>query len=323
MADELQWRKYPYAEDVDLWGLGSIIEDLRYSTFFSEEGLSSAAMKQAYDGLKHEDREQRWTLDTLKQCDWIKGVAKHVPIPCREVSTFDGKIDKETSECGVLGAISRFSGRFKAVSAKLPEGFQRNTLGNMALGMVWTVLLVQRPNGSTETQPGFLTEIGPGDRIIFGIRDEEAFKEKMEHMLDHSSTDMSKSATSGFHLDLDCFEFTKEVIGEGAVLGTVEHAKKVSLEKRMLIPASNWRSKYIGLTGIARPKPEGGYNVDWLPDATYIVKPGYLGLVARAPVARCGKSHRSPAFDVPKAVKPLEYPKLEQEMPAGGTGESV
>jgi serine/threonine protein kinase len=128
MADELQWRKYPYAEDVDLWGLGSIIEDLRYSTFFSEEGLSSAAMKQAYDGLKHEDREQRWTLDTLKQCDWIKGVAKHVPIPCREVSTFDGKIDKETSECGVLGAISRFSGRFKAVSAKLPEGFQRNTL---------------------------------------------------------------------------------------------------------------------------------------------------------------------------------------------------
>jgi len=218
----------------------------------------------------------------------------------------------EQNNCGVLGEIFRFNGRFRAIDARLPDSFKPKKLSEMNLsGIVWTVILIQRKNNQFDSFPHFATELNGGDRVIFGVRDHGALAAETQLFFDLSRGDLGSANARWYMLDLDCFEFTKDVTGEnGAVLGAEMHAAAVSMEHNKSIPALGFRGSYkLNLAGVAMPKDEGGLQVEWLPLPTFVVKPGYWGLVARVPTPPFGRSMRCPQFSTPRQSVALTYPK--------------
>jgi hypothetical protein len=299
---------------VDVWGLGGIINELGYKHYLlGRQEWHSTRMKVAYEGLTIVDRKKRWTLDKLKQSDWLQGVIIGTEAPEMRMKPAESSMaNSEIQSCGALGEICRFNGRFRAIDARLPESFQGpKKLSEMSLsGIVWTVLLVQRRNNQFDSFPNFATELNGGDRVVFGVRDRGALAAETQLFLDLSRGDLGSANARWYMLDLDCFEFTKEVVGEEAVLGIEMHAAAVSKEHNRAIPALGFRGSYkLNLAGVAMPNEGGGLQVEWLPLPTFIVKPGYWGLVARVPTPPFGRSRRCPQFTEPRTAMPLTYPQ--------------
>jgi len=243
------------------------------------------------DGLLAFDTKQRWTLDTLTECGWVKTPGEssnewHRPSPnsvdCRQTLKF------------FHSALPLPTALAVNITARNHSHLINQPLGKLDLGkkLGVMVLLVRRVNGSFERVPGAETKIERGDWLYFGVPQGQDFTnavEGLESLLKksdqinmESTEDSSRFRTvtkkdvfeAGklveFSVEFDCFTFPQH-IGQQVEVG---------------LNGLNLRSRFgINLVGIERHGKNQDAELEWFPKSDAVVHPGDFGLVMREPCA--------------------------------------
>eukprot|EP00419_Tripos_fusus_P061795 CAMPEP_0172927788 /NCGR_PEP_ID=MMETSP1075-20121228/217648_1 /TAXON_ID=2916 /ORGANISM="Ceratium fusus, Strain PA161109" /LENGTH=487 /DNA_ID=CAMNT_0013789063 /DNA_START=58 /DNA_END=1517 /DNA_ORIENTATION=- len=182
MAPELYAGQEQGAE-VDFWGVGLILHQVyqhRWQMLCVKQGRLQMTpgmpstkhamephVRQAMDGLLAFDTKQRWTLETLTECEWVKTPGEnsnewHRPSPnsvdCRETL----QLFQSAHPLPTALAVN--------ITARNHSHLINQPLGKLDLGkkLGVMVLLVRRVNGSFERVPGAETKIERGDWMYFG-----------------------------------------------------------------------------------------------------------------------------------------------------------
>jgi len=325
--------------EVDCWGVGVILHQVYQHQWqlLSCQGSKPTKMmpgipsrkhdmdpkvQQAMMGLLKFKKQNRWTMDNLTNCEWLKTV------PTQNSKDWH----KPTGKTGDAGQVSL---QLYHSSQPMPPVLavtitSRNhphligmPLGDLHLGkeLGVTVLLIKQANGTFEKLPGAETKIMCGDWMYFGVPQGERFSDAVDGLEAKLrgglpvQPSISGSESSGrfrsvlskkevidsgilveFSADFDCFKFP-EHIGTQAEIGP----NGLDMRKRF----------GINLVGIERPSGnQGEHAIEWFPSGTSIVEPGHLGLVMREP---CVDGSSRPTL-TDKDLSPL----MQKELFAGG-----
>jgi Trk K+ transport system NAD-binding subunit len=247
-------------------------------------------VRQAMDGLLAFDSKQRWTLETLTECEWVKTPGEnsnewHRPSPnsvdCRETL----QLFQSAHPLPTALAVN--------ITARNHSHLINQPLGKLDLGkkLGVMVLLVRRVNGSFERVPGAETKIERGDWMYFGVPQGQEFTKAVDGLesLLHRSDQCDKTERDSarfrtlskkdvfeagklveFSVEFDCFTFPQH-IGQQVEVGP---------------NGLNLRSRFgINLVGIERHKENQDAELEWFPRGDATVRPGDFGLVSREPCA--------------------------------------
>lgn len=295
--------------EVDCWGVGLILHYIYQDDMMllSCEGLTKMMpgipsrkydmdpkVQQAMMGLLVFEKKNRWTMDTLTNCEWLQ---------TRPTQKSKG-LHKPTGSTGDAGRMSlQLYHSFQPMPAVLAVTITSGNhphligvpLGDLHLGKESgvTVLLIKQADGTFENLPRAETKLTCGDCMYFGVPQGKGFSDAVDSLETklrgglsvQASLPMNQSSgrfrsilpreaaiESGILVEIpvefDCFKFP-EHIGTQAEIGP----KGLDMRKRF----------GINLVGIERPGNEGEHDVEWFPSGTSIVEPGNLGLVMREP----------------------------------------
>lgn len=296
-----------YGPPVDLWGLGWILREIFDG--HAQIGEVSRTLLLAYDGLSQTAPRRRWTLEQLEACAWMQTVAEARMMMQRELSQVDFPLTSLA-----LGPIRRFSRKFRAYALIIPETWPADghTLEKLVLPGHdgYTPLLVDMDPSSDRTGISSIPCDGlvliPGQCVYIGVQDIQAVAGNTQLIIDltDQGLGMVDATIIPYSLDLDCFEFPRDEVGpESAALGKRDHAKEVGVER-----ALDFKGRHkLHLAGVAKSSADGGFEVEWVPQPTTVVRPGDLGLVPRIPMKPLGRSRRDPelARDTRVVVPPM------------------
>lgn len=298
-APELK-QKRPYDAKVDAWGLGWILGRFYKALLTSgQERLASQNMKEAWECLSKESADERWGIADLKNSKWLTqrsrdaiGVPHLLNENCSEFAL------AEIQRCEPFGELMKFSDCFRAFVMTMPIDFQPRHLKDLSLdGHSWCLMFVWRADRRSFEAANRETIISALDRIIFGANDLTVVKDAL------SISDWSMRTTDGvivpskipeqFALELDCFVFSSDLVHDGKVLGGKVHARKVGFREDQ---ALDLRSIYdLSIAGVGIPERDGSFRIEWTPEPTFVVLPGYLGIVSRVPLST-GRTMRAKQF---------------------------
>jgi len=251
-------------------------------------------VKKAMDGLLTLRKKDRWTMDTLTECEWVK---------TREDAQFS---DAWIKASGSAKDHRKFLRLFQSsqpmptalavfINTKNHSHLINKPLGELELGkrLGVTVLLIRRANASFERVPSAQTQIQKGDWMYFGVPQGQEFNKAVDDLdlLLHtnletlpdagrtssgrfrslSKKDVAEGKMVEFTVEFDCF-FFPEHIGRQVEVGP---------------NGLNLRSRFgINLVGIERHgQQQEGEEMEWFPKGNTMVRPGDIGLVVREPCA--------------------------------------
>jgi len=311
MAPEICEGVAQHAE-VDCWGVGLILHQVyqhqwrllscKQSPTKMMPGIPSTKramhpkVQQAMMGLLMFDKNNRWTMDTLTNCEWLK--------------TQPTQNSKDWQKpTGSTGNVSRVSLQLYQSSQPMPTVLAVNIssrnhphligmpLGDLRLGreLGVNVLLIKQADGAFEKVPGVETKIMLGDWVYFGMPQGEGFWDAvdgLETKLRGGSSvqaSMSRSKSSGCFRSLS----RKEVIESGILVefavefDCFKFPEHIETQAEIGPNGLDMRKRFgINLVGIERPGGnEGEREVEWFPSGTSTVEPGNIGLVMREPCA--------------------------------------
>jgi K+/H+ antiporter YhaU regulatory subunit KhtT len=257
-------------------------------------------VRKAMDGLLSFRKKDRWTMDTLTECEWVKA-PQGVQTLNMEISVSwhkpSGTMDHNRKLLRLFQSSQPMPTALAVnISAKNHKHLINKSLGELELGkkLGVTVLLVRKDNGTIERVPGVQTQIQRGDWIYFGVPQGEEFTKAvdgLETLLCGSTQQQSPTSPTDsssicnfrslskrdviagklleFTVEFDCF-FFPEHIGQHVEVG---------------LNGLNLRSRFgINLVGIERDGQEGD-DLEWFPHGEATVQPGDIGLVMREPCA--------------------------------------
>lgn len=279
-----------YGPPVDLWGMGWILKEIFDGCSQSMKECSQA-MLAAYDGLSQREPRRRWTIKQLEACAWMQTVAEARVMLQREHSQ-----EVCILHSPALGPIRRFSRKFRAYALIIPETWppDGHALDKFVLpGHDWTPLLVDMDPSSDKSDivsvPSEDLILTPQQCVYVGLRDIQSVAGRNHLTIDLTDQNlgMVDATIIPYPLDLDCFEFPHGEVGpKSAALG-----KKTAGAERAL----DFTGRHmLHLAGVARSSADGGFDVEWVPQPTSVVRTGDLGLLPRIPVKPLGRSRRDP-----------------------------
>jgi len=285
----------PYGPAVDVWGLGFILD-----RFYPKNSAKEASqhMADAKTKLMETNVAQRWTLEQLKNSPWIRRSLQEQapPSPMHRLGPLASA--QSLRECSMhpqLGQIFRFSRCHQAYIITIPDDCQHVSKKLMDLpinGNVWNAMFVQSHETKAFVAANADSQIRKKDRIVFG-----ASSKDLAQVLNVFGIPDGSQGHHIFWVELDCFEFTTDLVGtQGKVLGVSAHANE-ALGASRATDFLDFRRQYrLNLIGIAIRHQEEGYkNVTWAPPPTFEVKAGYLGIVPRVPQIH-GRTVRETSF---------------------------
>jgi len=275
-------------------------------------------VQQAMMGLLMFNKTNRWTMDTLTNCEWLKTLPAQNSRDCREPKGSTGDVGRVSLQ---LYQSSQPLPTVLAVSitSKNHQHLIGVPLGDLRLGkeLGVTVLLIKQATGTFEKLPGAKTKIMCGDWMYFGVPQGEGLSYTVDGLEAKLRGVVSVQASTNpgrfrsllskeeviesgilveFAVEFDCFKFP-EHIGTQTMIGP----NGLDMRKRF----------GINLVGIERPSGnQGEHAIEWFPSGTSIVEPGHLGLVMREP---CVDGSSRPTL-TDKDLSPL----MQKELFAGG-----
>jgi len=312
--------------EVDCWGVGLILHQVYQHRWHllncqgkkavqmmpgmpSTKRAMEPTVREAMDGLLAFSKADRWTMDTLTECEWIKTSQEtsdewHAPRGYAIDHRQSLQLFKSLQPMPTALAVN--------ITARNHAHLIAKQLGELELGkkLGVTVLLVKRADGNFERIPGAQTCIQRGDWIYFGVPQGEEFNhalDGLEKLLQgkdgEASLDMmtflpslSRSASAEQSSEVTRFRSLNksEVIQSGKLLEfSVEFdcfrfPQHIGKEAEVGPNGLNLRSRFgINLVGIARHRHEeqSEEEVQWFPGGAATVQPGDMGLVMREPCA--------------------------------------
>merc|ERR1712187_440769 len=172
----------------------------------------------------------------------------------------------------------------------------------------WCVMFVKTAKVQLFNSANKDTWISAGDRIIFGTNNlyqlRRSFSEQNINAPEllagtvktADGSEVASRSVQRFALEMDCFVFSRDLAGDGKVLGGPRHAREV-FGKSKEESTIDFRARYgLSVAGIGVPETDGRFSIEWIPQPTFVVKPGYLGIVPRVPLIS-GRTQREAAFD--------------------------
>jgi len=322
MAPELCEGMSQHAE-VDCWGVGLILHQVyqhrwqllscpRQEPAKMMPGIPSSKhamdphVQEAMKGLLKFNKRDRWTMDTLTNCAWLKNKGKenskewHKPTgSASEANRESLKLYQSSQPMPTALAVTITNRNHAHLIGK--------QLGDLQLGkeLGVTVLLIKQANGEFVRVPGADTPINRGDWMYFGVPQGEGFSDavdglekklkgvemKLSMTKSHNSDDsgrfrpLSKKEVveSGslveFAVEFDCFVFPPH-IGPEAEVGP----SGLDMRRRFSLNLVGIERELQNETGQSDGN-SGNSEVEWFPSGTSKVKPGNLGLVMREPAA--------------------------------------
>jgi len=322
MAPELCCGQEQGAE-VDCWGVGVILHQVyqnrwqlldcqRQKPVQLMPGMPSTKramepkVRETMEGLLAFSKEDRWTMDKLTECEWVKkpkmsedGLSEEWKPPSGKIP---GNVISNRQSLQFFQSLQPMPTALAVnITQKNHSHLISKPLGELELGKKFgvTVLLIRRSDGTFEKIPGAQTQIQRGDWIYFGVpQGEEEFNnavDGLESLLQQSppqrvstgsTTPKFERQTSfrslskkdviqagklvEFAVEFDCFTFPKH-IGERVEVG---------------LSGLNLRSRFgINLAGIERNGQQQDEALEWFPSGSATVRPGDFGLVLREPRA--------------------------------------